>query len=114
MIAEAVLDIARDLRDRGGRALVVGGWVRDRLLRLETQDVDVEVYGLTLETLEEALQRHGEVVLQLLDGMGQGRGHAVQRRRRRGEAAAGVDGVEDLQGVEGNAHVENNRTIKPK
>lgn len=53
-------------------------------------------------------QRHGEVVFQLPDGMGQRRGHAVQGVRRGGEAAAGVDGVEDLQGVEGNQHVENN------
>jgi hypothetical protein len=40
--------------------------------------------------------------------MGQRRGHAVQRLGRRGEAAARIDGVEDLQGVEGNLHVEKN------
>ena len=30
----------------GGRALIVGGWVRDRLLGLPSKDVDLEVFGL--------------------------------------------------------------------
>ncbi len=54
--------IARDVRARGGRAFVVGGFVRDRLLGLESKDVDVEVFGLDLAALHEVLAAHGEVL----------------------------------------------------
>jgi tRNA nucleotidyltransferase (CCA-adding enzyme) len=43
------------VRTAGGRPLAVGGAVRDHLLGLPAKDVDVEVYGLTLEQLEQAL-----------------------------------------------------------
>jgi tRNA nucleotidyltransferase (CCA-adding enzyme) len=34
------------VRDAGGRALIVGGWVRDRLLGLpDSSNVDLEVFG---------------------------------------------------------------------
>ena len=45
-------DIARAVRERGGRALVVGGWVRDRLLEsadqvaLRATELDMEVFGI--------------------------------------------------------------------
>jgi tRNA nucleotidyltransferase (CCA-adding enzyme) len=39
----------------GGRAVAVGGCVRDGLLGATAKDVDVEVYGLSLTTLEAAL-----------------------------------------------------------
>ncbi|MCC6232947.1 MAG: polynucleotide adenylyltransferase [Verrucomicrobiales bacterium] len=42
-------------------AYLVGGCVRDALLGLPVKDVDVEVYGLTLAELEEALRPHGRV-----------------------------------------------------
>jgi tRNA nucleotidyltransferase (CCA-adding enzyme) len=45
----------------GGRALVVGGWVRDRLLGFDSKDVDVEVYGLEPERLKEVLLALGRV-----------------------------------------------------
>jgi tRNA nucleotidyltransferase (CCA-adding enzyme) len=49
----------RRLRDvivaAGGRAVAVGGCVRDGLLGATAKDVDVEVYGLALPTLEAAL-----------------------------------------------------------
>src|SRR3954469_24646903 len=39
--------IALAVRDAGGRALIVGGWVRDQLLGLpESTDVDLEIFGL--------------------------------------------------------------------
>ncbi len=37
--------IAKAIHDAGGRALVVGGFVRDRLLGRESKDLDVEVYA---------------------------------------------------------------------
>jgi tRNA nucleotidyltransferase (CCA-adding enzyme) len=42
----------------GGRALVVGGWVRDRLLGRPNKDVDVEVYGIPADRLRALLERH--------------------------------------------------------
>ena len=53
--------VAREVRDAGGRALVVGGWVRDTLLGIESDDVDLEVYGLPAETLRGVLARLGTV-----------------------------------------------------
>ena len=37
-MTEHVLNIARAVAREGGRALIVGGWVRDRLLGLESKD----------------------------------------------------------------------------
>lgn len=56
----AELDVARRVahlvRDRGGRALIVGGWVRDRLLGLDSKDLDLEVFGLPAGDLRELLE----------------------------------------------------------
>ena len=38
--------MARAIADAGGRALIVGGWVRDQLLGHPSKDVDLEVFGL--------------------------------------------------------------------
>ncbi|MBW8894933.1 MAG: hypothetical protein JF613_01930, partial [Acidobacteria bacterium] len=38
--------IAHAVRDAGGRAVIVGGWVRDRLMGRQCKDLDLEVYGL--------------------------------------------------------------------
>jgi tRNA nucleotidyltransferase (CCA-adding enzyme) len=54
--------IAEAIAREGGRALVVGGSVRDHLLGIPSKDVDVEVFGLPLEKLEAVLSRFGEVV----------------------------------------------------
>lgn len=40
----------------GGKGLLVGGCVRDHLLGLVPKDIDVEVYGLSPESLEQALK----------------------------------------------------------
>ena len=53
--------IARAVRDAGGRALIVGGWVRDRLLGRESKDIDVEVFGIEAEALKALLERFGRV-----------------------------------------------------
>jgi tRNA nucleotidyltransferase (CCA-adding enzyme) len=55
------LDIARRVRAAGGRALVVGGWVRDRMLDRTSKDVDLEVFGLEARTLEALLEGCGPV-----------------------------------------------------
>ena len=61
MSVETAAAIARAVRDEGGRALFVGGWVRDRLLGIPSKDVDVEVFGLPADRLREILQRFGPV-----------------------------------------------------
>ncbi len=58
-----VTAIANDCRARGGRALLVGGGVRDALLGRQVADWDLEVYGLSEDALREVLGRHGRVDL---------------------------------------------------
>lgn len=55
------LDIARRVREAGGRALVVGGWVRDRWLGRPSKDIDLEVYGIEAGALRALLERVGRV-----------------------------------------------------
>ena len=55
------LDIARLMRDHGGRALVVGGFVRDRLLGRTSDEIDIEVYGIAETALRGLLERLGRV-----------------------------------------------------
>lgn len=54
-------EIAGAVRTIGGRAFIVGGWVRDRLLGLDSKDVDVEVYGVDAPRLKSLLERFGDV-----------------------------------------------------
>ena len=56
-------DIARAARARGGRALVVGGWVRDRLLQVAThpKDLDMEVFGIPAAELPSLLEPFGRI-----------------------------------------------------
>jgi tRNA nucleotidyltransferase (CCA-adding enzyme) len=53
--------IAELVRTHGGRALVVGGWVRDRLLGRPGKDLDIEVYGIAADRLRELLEEIGPV-----------------------------------------------------
>jgi tRNA nucleotidyltransferase (CCA-adding enzyme) len=53
--------LAAAVRDAGGRALVVGGWVRDRLRGAPSKDVDVEVFGIPQQRLPELLAQFGRV-----------------------------------------------------
>jgi tRNA nucleotidyltransferase (CCA-adding enzyme) len=53
--------IARRVREAGGRALIVGGRVRDRLLGRPSKDVDLEVYGVPATRLRELLAAFGGV-----------------------------------------------------
>jgi tRNA nucleotidyltransferase (CCA-adding enzyme) len=58
--------IAETVRAAGGRALIVGGWVRDRLLGdpdLASKDVDLEVFGIDAASLRVLLERQGRVEL---------------------------------------------------
>ena len=57
----AAYAIASCVREAGGRALIVGGWVRDALLQHPSKDVDIEVFGVPQERLPEVLSRTGRV-----------------------------------------------------
>ena len=55
------MEIARRVRAAGGRALLVGGYVRDRLMGVASKDIDIEVYGVTPAALRGVLSALGEV-----------------------------------------------------
>ncbi len=57
-----ILDLATSIHAAGGRALLVGGCVRDMLLDREPKDFDIEVYGLAPERLSEIASGFGEVI----------------------------------------------------
>ena len=52
----AVLMICEAVRAAGGRAMLVGGWVRDYLLGIESKDFDIEVYGVEPARLRALLE----------------------------------------------------------
>jgi tRNA nucleotidyltransferase (CCA-adding enzyme) len=54
---KACIQIAKLLKAAGGRALLVGGCVRDGLLGIPTKDVDIEVYGLSADDIERILKK---------------------------------------------------------
>ncbi|MBE6041977.1 MAG: HD domain-containing protein [Clostridiales bacterium] len=52
--------IAKLVEAAGGRTFYVGGLVRDRLLGTENKDIDIEVHGITPDTLLGILEKIGE------------------------------------------------------
>jgi tRNA nucleotidyltransferase (CCA-adding enzyme) len=58
---EKVIKLARAIHDAGGRALLVGGCVRDPLMGNKPKDWDLEVYALAPERLREILDQFGPV-----------------------------------------------------
>src|SRR5213593_566289 len=58
---ETILELSEAVRAEGGRALLVGGCVRDELMRLQPKDWDLEVYGIGPTQLREVLDRFGSV-----------------------------------------------------
>lgn len=70
---EQTCAIARAIKERGGRALIVGGFVRDLLARQQSKeteetivstdakDIDLEIFGLTFKQCQRVLERFGEV-----------------------------------------------------
>ena len=60
-IPSQVLNITRVVRAQGGRALLVGGCVRDELMGTPPKDWDLEVYGIESARLRELLDQFGSV-----------------------------------------------------
>ncbi|MDO4517946.1 MAG: tRNA nucleotidyltransferase [Bacillota bacterium] len=75
MQEEKAIEIARAVRDRGGRAYFVGGYVRDRLIDIlgnndhkvipispSPKDIDIEVHGLNADEIRSILENLGQVI----------------------------------------------------
>lgn len=60
-IPEKIIKLAGIIRDNGGRAMLVGGCVRDELMNVEPKDWDIEIYKIAPEKLREILNEFGEV-----------------------------------------------------
>jgi tRNA nucleotidyltransferase (CCA-adding enzyme) len=60
-IPDRVLQLAQAVRTEGGRALLVGGCVRDELMGQPPKDWDVEIYGIAPARLRELLNAFGPV-----------------------------------------------------
>ena len=58
---ERVCQICEEVQAAGGRAMIVGGAVRDEVLGMASKDFDVEVYGMEPATLEEIVKRFGKI-----------------------------------------------------
>ena len=52
--------IASEVRQAGGHTYYVGGLVRDMILGRENKDIDIEVHGIPVQTLEQILDGLGE------------------------------------------------------
>lgn len=59
-LPDYVYDLLSDISNSGGRALVVGGAVRDAILGKSPKDIDFEVYGLNYDELNQILSKYGK------------------------------------------------------
>jgi len=60
-VPEKVISLAQVINEAGGRALLVGGCVRDQLMGAQAKDWDLEVYHLNAARLREILDQFGSV-----------------------------------------------------
>src|SRR5499427_5701049 len=61
MSLDVAIAIAESVRAATGRALIVGGWVRDRLLDVPSTNLDIEVFGVPADRLRTLLEPFGRV-----------------------------------------------------
>jgi tRNA nucleotidyltransferase (CCA-adding enzyme) len=88
--------IAAAVRERGGRALLVGGCVRDQILGRAPKDLDMEVFGLEGTALRALLDGFGRV-----DVVGESFLRLQSQRPRRVAAAPRVQDRPRPQGLRG-------------
>lgn len=60
-LPEKIIRLARAVKEQGGRAMLVGGCVRDALMGIEPKDWDLEIYGVEPPKLREILDSFGKV-----------------------------------------------------
>lgn len=58
---EKIIRLAKAIKEAGGRAMLVGGCVRDKLMGIEPKDWDLEIYGIEPQKLREILNSFGRV-----------------------------------------------------
>ena len=58
---EMAMQVVKAVHAANGRALFVGGWVRDRLCDRTSKDIDIEVYGVSADALGTLLEQVGRV-----------------------------------------------------
>ncbi len=60
-LPDKIVKLAEQVKSNGGRAMLVGGCVRDELMNVAPKDFDVEVYGIAPPKLREILDGFGKV-----------------------------------------------------
>jgi len=60
-LPEKITKLAEVIKQNGGRAMLVGGCVRDALMGIEPKDWDLEIYGIEPQKLRETLDTFGKV-----------------------------------------------------
>jgi tRNA nucleotidyltransferase (CCA-adding enzyme) len=56
-----IVSIAEAVSSAGGRAMLIGGCVRDEIMGIEHKDWDIEVYGVRPDKLREILDSFGDI-----------------------------------------------------
>ena len=57
-VPDMVHHFAESIKNAGGEAIIVGGYVRDHLMGLEPKDLDIEIHGLPSKKLIPILKSH--------------------------------------------------------
>ena len=60
-LPKKITKLAETIKQNGGRAMLVGGCVRDELMKVEPKDFDLEIYGIEPFKLKKILESFGKV-----------------------------------------------------
>ena len=106
-LPEKITKLAETVKANGGRAMLVGGCVRDGLMNVEPKDWDLEIYGIEPEKLRAILDSFGKVDAVgeafTVYKIGQDTDVALPRRERkvgRGHKGFVVEGDKDMSFAE--------------
>ena len=58
---DLALQIAKKVKEVGGIAYFVGGYVRDSILDIPNKDIDIEIHGIKPEILKNILSELGDI-----------------------------------------------------